>query len=148
LLMNEIPSEVYIRINVHPVKNDIKQIVDDNKNTMTKEAKGKEPEKIITERNGTIVKDKNTSGKEEAEQNKKENIKKTKQNKMSRDLYKPQYIDFRNPLLVNLFGKMTVNLKNYTAYLEERYPAESETYEYEGNKYITEQIFQIDIPAN
>ena len=42
--------------------------------------------------------------------------------KGSRDLYKPQYIDFRNPLLVGLFGKMTTNLKTFSVVLEERYP--------------------------
>jgi len=65
---------------------------------------------------------------------------------MSRDLRKPQYIDFRSPLFVGLFGKMTLNLKRYAVLLEERYPAAAQLPRYEDRAYATELILQLNFP--
>ena len=66
--------------------------------------------------------------------------------RFSRDLYKPQYIDFSNPLLVNLFGKMTLNIKRFIVFLDERYPPADALPRYDGKAYATELILQADFP--
>jgi len=65
----------------------------------------------------------------------------------SRDYHKPQYIDFQNPLLVNLFGKLTVNLDRYVATVEERFPEPTDLPETDGQRYTNELILQMDVPA-
>jgi hypothetical protein len=65
----------------------------------------------------------------------------------SRDLHKPQFMDFGNPLLVGLLGKMAANLKNYTAQFEERLP-EREGLPHNGDDvYATELVVQLYFPA-
>ena len=64
----------------------------------------------------------------------------------SRDFFKPQYIDFNNPLLVGLFGKMTVNLNRFLVTLEERYPDADALPRYLGRAYASEMIVQLNFP--
>jgi len=67
-------------------------------------------------------------------------------NVASRDLYKPQYIDFSNPLLVKLFGRMAASLKHFVANLEERLPSAENLLDYQNNRYVTEFILQFNFP--
>ncbi|PIQ09555.1 MAG: hypothetical protein COW71_05855 [Ignavibacteriales bacterium CG18_big_fil_WC_8_21_14_2_50_31_20] len=147
---HNIPAEVYIKITVLPIKRE--SLKDDDKNKTTNEKSSEETTEIKDiENNDKTTIENNYIENEEINKFKPngiEAIKKEKQNKMSRDLNKPQYIDFRNPLLVNLFGKITVNLSNYTAYLEERYPLNETLPEFNGNKFTTEQIFQMNFHGN
>lgn len=66
--------------------------------------------------------------------------------RLSRDFHKPQFIAFSNPLLVKLFGKLTVNLKSFSAILEERLPSADELPAYHDDRYATELIMQLDWP--
>ena len=64
----------------------------------------------------------------------------------SRDLHKPQFIDFGNPLLVGLLGKMAANLKS-SGPVEERLP-DREACPADGNEsYASEMVVQLYYPA-
>ena len=65
----------------------------------------------------------------------------------SRDLHKPQFIDFGNPLLVGLLGKMGANLKAWQAIVEERLPTRDDLPRHEGERYATEVVVQLYFPA-
>ena len=65
----------------------------------------------------------------------------------SRDLHKPQFIDFGNPLLVGLMGKMGANLKSWQAIVEERLPDRDALPRHEGERYATEVVVQLYYPA-
>ncbi len=61
--------------------------------------------------------------------------------------YKPQYVDFSNPLLVELFSKAAENLKNFVVSLEERLPARQHLVRRSGDGgdgFVTELIVQVD----
>ena len=62
----------------------------------------------------------------------------------SRDYAKPQYIDFSNPLLVDLFGRLPGGLANFTLHIEERYPDAASCAQANGQPYATEFIVQFD----
>jgi hypothetical protein len=68
-------------------------------------------------------------------------------NAVSRDLYKPQYIDFSNPLLVKLFGRIAATLKHFVVNVEERLPATDDLLDYQNNRYVTEFILQFNFPG-
>jgi len=138
---HNIPDEVYVKISVLPSQQP-KQEETESESKKDEEEKEQAVKKIDEkpEVKEEIEGEKRTEGEEKTLEQKKARP------KMSRDLYKPQYIDFNNPLLVALFGKMTVNLKNYTVALEERYPLSDGLPEFNGEKYSTEQIFQINFP--
>ncbi len=63
---------------------------------------------------------------------------------MRRHHYKPQYIDFRNPLLVELFGKVAENLHNFRVSLEERLPDRGHLPTHGEDRYATEFIVQVN----
>jgi hypothetical protein len=65
----------------------------------------------------------------------------------SRDFHKPQFMDFGNPLLVGLLGKMAANLKNFHAIFEERLPAREALPVHDGQAYATEVVVQLYFPA-
>ncbi|MFL5384679.1 MAG: lantibiotic dehydratase [Longimicrobiaceae bacterium] len=65
----------------------------------------------------------------------------------SRDLHKPQFIDFGNPLLVGLLGKMGANLKVWQAIVEERLPARDGLPRHQGEAYASEVVVQLYFPA-
>ena len=64
--------------------------------------------------------------------------------------HKPQYIDFRNPLLVDLFSRVTENLQNFVVTLEERLPAAEHLVHASGaegeDHFTTELVLQVDFP--
>ena len=65
----------------------------------------------------------------------------------SRDFYKPQFIDFANPLLVGLLGKVAQGLKNFSANIEERYPARERLARHDGASFATELVVQLYFPG-
>jgi hypothetical protein len=65
----------------------------------------------------------------------------------SRDFYKPQFVDFGNPLVVALLGRVATGLKNFTAVLEERYPDRGALARHDGEAYATELVVQLYYPG-
>ncbi|HEX4962217.1 MAG TPA: lantibiotic dehydratase [Thermoanaerobaculia bacterium] len=61
-------------------------------------------------------------------------------------LAKPQYVDFRNPLLVDLFSRMTENLETFQVILEERLPGRDQLVPWGEERFVTEMILQLDFP--
>ncbi|MDF9799370.1 hypothetical protein OKW21_004633 [Catalinimonas alkaloidigena] len=57
------------------------------------------------------------------------------------DDYKPQYIDFRNPLLINLFQKAIGRVKKHMI-IEEMYPRPDQMLRIGEQKYVTEFLLQ------
>jgi hypothetical protein len=70
----------------------------------------------------------------------------TPQKAVSRDLYKPQYIDFENPLLVELFGHISSSLERFSVTLEERLPNKDQLIQINNDRYVTEFILQLNFP--
>lgn len=66
----------------------------------------------------------------------------------SRDWWKPQYIDFANPLLVRLFAKLPGALSNFLIHLDERYPDTAALPAVGEGHYATEFILQSSSPAH
>jgi hypothetical protein len=62
-------------------------------------------------------------------------------------LAKPQYVDFRNPLLVDLFSRMTENLEKFQVILEERLPGRDQLISWGEDRFVTEMILQVDFPG-
>jgi lantibiotic biosynthesis protein len=65
------------------------------------------------------------------------------------DDYKPQYIDFKNPLLVDLFGKI-LNRVPEVIKIEEMLPAPAQLMSFDGERKVFEIVLQseISIPTN
>ena len=61
-------------------------------------------------------------------------------------LAKAQYVDFRNPLLVDLFSRMTENLETFQVILEERLPGRDHLIPWGEERFVTEMILQVDFP--
>lgn len=61
-------------------------------------------------------------------------------------LYKPQYVDFRNPLLVDLFSRAAENLDNAMFTFEERLPRGDQLLASDGARWATELVVQVDFP--
>ena len=59
--------------------------------------------------------------------------------------HKPQYVDFDNPLLVDLFGRALENLEELDAYLYERLPAAEHAAAAGDERYVTELVVQVDV---
>ena len=68
--------------------------------------------------------------------------------RLRQHLYKPQYIDFANPLLVDLFGRASENLVHFIATLEECLPGKGHLAVAGDDRFVTEQIFQLDFPTD
>ncbi len=66
--------------------------------------------------------------------------------RLRQHVYKPQYVDFRNPLLVDLFSRMEENLENFQFVLEERLPGRDQLLAKDGERYVTEFVVQVDFP--
>jgi hypothetical protein len=64
----------------------------------------------------------------------------------SRDFYKPQFMDFGNPLLVAMLGRLSGGLKHYNIIVEERLPGPGALATADGEAYATEMIIQVDYP--
>lgn len=151
---NNIPSEVYIKINPLPENKPVQ--TDQPKGEVNKEETDNseqshenkvQAESVLQSENSEKVENTEnveTPNNATANEQKKET---KKQNKFSRDFYKPQYIDFFDPLYAGLFAKLTVTLKNFMITLEERYPENGQLLTDEnGNEYSSEFIFQINFP--
>jgi lantibiotic biosynthesis protein len=70
-----------------------------------------------------------------------------KRTQQSKDFFKPQFIDFGNPLLVGLLGRIAIGLKNFQAVIEERYPDRPALPEHNGEKFVTELVVQLYFPG-
>ncbi len=70
-----------------------------------------------------------------------------KQTQPSRDFFKPQFIDFGNPLLVGLFGKVASGLKSYQGVFEERYPGRPQLARHGDASFATELVVQLYFPG-
>lgn len=64
---------------------------------------------------------------------------------VSKDAQKPQFIDFRNPLFVELFGHLPGGLASFTASIEEVLPDEEQSLSHGGRRYCAEYVLQIDL---
>ena len=65
---------------------------------------------------------------------------------MRQHLYKPQYIDFHNPLLVDLFSRTRETLTYFQCTFEERLPGHGHLLPHGSDRFATEMIFQVDFP--
>jgi len=81
------------------------------------------------------------SGEKEAEKDSKRRRRRRRQH-----LYKPQYIDFKNPLLVDLFSRAAENLEHFVITMEERLPGREHLLQSgDGDEsYATEFVLQVD----
>lgn len=68
-------------------------------------------------------------------------MKQRKLSAITRDDYKPQYINFNNPFLVQLFEK-SINKVYNALYIEEMLPASKDLLKFENKKYVTEFLLQ------
>jgi len=65
-----------------------------------------------------------------------------------RNLLKPQYIDFANPLLVNLIGHLSTRVGDFVAVFEERYPTADDLPQHNGGAYAAEMVLQLSVGAS
>lgn len=63
------------------------------------------------------------------------------------EAYKPQYIDFRSPLLAGLFGHLAPEHDGFVAILEERLPGRDALLQAGGEPLVTELVLQLEFPA-
>jgi lantibiotic biosynthesis protein len=70
-----------------------------------------------------------------------------KRTQPSRDFFKPQFIDFGNPLLVGLLGRVAAGLKNFQGTFEERYPDRAGLATHDGRAFVTELVVQLYFPG-
>jgi len=63
-------------------------------------------------------------------------------------LYKPQYVDFSNPLLVDLFSRLGENVESFTLTFEERLPARENLVRSEGERWATEFLLQVNFSGS
>jgi hypothetical protein len=61
-------------------------------------------------------------------------------------LTKPQYVDFRNPLPVDLFSRMTESLETFQVILKERLPGRDQLIPWGKERFVTEMILQVSFP--
>lgn len=65
----------------------------------------------------------------------------------SRDFYKPQFMDFGNPLLVAMLGRIGTGLKRFQAVFEERLPDRDGLPRHGDDRFVTELVVQLAFPA-
>ena len=65
---------------------------------------------------------------------------------MRQHLYKPQYLDFHNPFLVDLFSRTGETVERFVCTFEERLPAHEHLLGHDHERYATELIVQADFP--
>lgn len=61
----------------------------------------------------------------------------------SRDWRKPQYVDFRSPMLVGLFARLTRTLRDCKVHMEERCPGDGDLPRCDGIAYASEYVLQV-----
>jgi hypothetical protein len=65
----------------------------------------------------------------------------------SRDFYKPQFMDFGNPLLVAMLGRIATGLKRFNAVFEERLPDRDGLPRHGDDRFVTELVVQLGFPG-
>lgn len=70
-----------------------------------------------------------------------------KRTQPSRDFYKPQFIDFGNPLLVALLGRVGTGLKLFSAVFDEPLPDTGGLARHDGETFATELVVQLNFPG-
>lgn len=70
-----------------------------------------------------------------------------KRTQPSKDFFKPQFMDFGNPLLVGLLGRIATGLKSYQAMFEERYPDRGALPRFGDDRFVTELVVQLYFPG-
>ncbi|MCG8459412.1 MAG: lantibiotic dehydratase family protein, partial [Holophagales bacterium] len=126
---HRIPSEVYVRIHQvirHPPSPETDSPVAGSPEAATADAGqvGAEPDGVgETEREGKAA-------------------------AKRREAMKPQFIDFRSPLLLGLFARLPPAGHDFTAILEERLPASPSLATHDGDSFVTEVILQLNVPAS
>jgi hypothetical protein len=70
-----------------------------------------------------------------------------KRTQPSKDFFKPQFMDFGNPLLVGLLGRIATGLKSYQAVFEERYPDRPALPRHGDDTFVTELVVQLYFPG-
>jgi len=65
----------------------------------------------------------------------------------SRDFYKPQFMDFGNPLLVAMLGRIGTGLKRFQAVIEERLPDRDGLPRHGDDRFVTELVVQLAFPG-
>jgi hypothetical protein len=141
---NKIPSEVYVKIII--ISHYLPQNINTTKNKMDKSPEQRNIKNMagiddLSKEDAVYESAKSITGENNAQ-----TINTKRKQKMSRDYNKPQYIDFNSPLLVNLLGKISVNLKHFKVIIEERYPQTKGLLSVNDDCYASEQIFQINYP--
>jgi hypothetical protein len=159
---HDLPSEVYVRIHPHRARPSKPQEADED----AKEGAGDEdagegaaeqqaaasPDAEQVEQaeapedsaEGQATGNADNETEEDADANEKAAQAAKQRTAVSRDYRKPQYIDFENPLLVALFGRMIGQLQAFTATLIERYPTADGLPRVDGSAYTNEMILQIN----
>jgi hypothetical protein len=64
----------------------------------------------------------------------------------SRDFYKPQFMDFGNPLLVAMLGRTAAGLKRFQVVFEERLPDRDGLPRHGDDRFVTELVVQLAFP--
>lgn len=70
-----------------------------------------------------------------------------KRTQPSKDFFKPQFIDFGNPLLVGLLGRIAAGLKHFQGVFEERYPDRPALPRHGDDTFVTELVVQLYFPG-
>ena len=70
-----------------------------------------------------------------------------KRTQPSKDFFKPQFMDFGNPLLVGLLGSIATGLKGFQAVFEERYPDRADLPRHGDDTFVTELVVQLYFPG-
>jgi hypothetical protein len=70
-----------------------------------------------------------------------------KRTQPSRDFHKPQFMDFANPLLVALLGRIGVGLAHFNVAFEERLPDGDALARHGGDAFATELVVQLNFPG-
>jgi hypothetical protein len=70
-----------------------------------------------------------------------------KRTQPSKDFFKPQFIDFGNPLLVGLLGRVATGLKSFQGVFEERYPDRPGLPRHGDDTFVTELVVQMYFPG-
>jgi hypothetical protein len=65
----------------------------------------------------------------------------------SRDFYKPQFMDFGNPLLVAMLGRIAAGLKRFQVVFEERLPDRDGLPRHGDDRFVTELVVQLAFPG-
>ncbi len=137
-----LPEEVFMRVRVLPIRHQPQEAEAD-----ASPAEDQAPEKPAEAPAEPAVEAGQETGEETGEETA-PTPRHTVRRRVRQHLHKPQYVDFRNPLLVDLFCRVTENLENYVVTLEERLPAAEHLAHGGEDRYVTELVLQVDFPES